>query len=218
VCNRVWAELTGRGLVEPVDNMIEEPSHPELLDLLTAQFKASGFDLKHLVRAIALSETYQRTAAGPRDAKEDPRLYRRMVVRALTPEQLFDSLRAVLGEQGRGAPARGRFAAVSPREAFIESFAADGPAAPTEYRAGIPQALRLMNASPVTARTTPLVREAAGKPAGEAVEWLFLTTLSRPPSPQEKERFAAVAASGREEGCAAIVWALVNCSEFTLNR
>ena len=56
--NRTWAQLFGRGFVNPVDDMHDEnePSHPELLDALARQFATTGeFDVKYLVRAICLS-------------------------------------------------------------------------------------------------------------------------------------------------------------------
>jgi Protein of unknown function (DUF1553)/Protein of unknown function (DUF1549) len=57
--NRMWAHFFGRGLVHPVDDMHEDnpASHPALLEALTEQFKAHGFDLKYLCRAICASET-----------------------------------------------------------------------------------------------------------------------------------------------------------------
>lgn len=60
--NRVWAELIGRGFVEPVDDFSQnnKPSHPQTLDYLADEFVAGGFDLKNLVRIIVTSETYQR--------------------------------------------------------------------------------------------------------------------------------------------------------------
>ena len=60
--NRVWAELIGRGFVEPVDDFSEnnKPSHPKTLDFLADEFVASNYDLKSLVRLIVTSETYQR--------------------------------------------------------------------------------------------------------------------------------------------------------------
>ena len=60
--NRVWRHLFGRGLVATVDNfgvMGEEPSHPELLDFLAAEFIADGWSTKRLVRRIVLSRTWQ---------------------------------------------------------------------------------------------------------------------------------------------------------------
>src|SRR5207302_1895615 len=61
--NRFWYQMFGRGLVNPVDDMHQDnpASHPELLTLLTDQFKASDFDVKNLLRAICNSEAYQRS-------------------------------------------------------------------------------------------------------------------------------------------------------------
>ncbi|HEX3601516.1 MAG TPA: DUF1549 domain-containing protein, partial [Lacipirellulaceae bacterium] len=61
IVNRVWANLFGRGLVEPVDDMraANQPIAPEVLDTLSRDFVASGFDLRRLHRAIVLTKTYQ---------------------------------------------------------------------------------------------------------------------------------------------------------------
>lgn len=60
--NRVWAELLGRGFVDPVDDFSQnnKPSHPKTLDYLADEFVAGGYDLKNLVRIIVTSQAYQR--------------------------------------------------------------------------------------------------------------------------------------------------------------
>ena len=62
--NRIWAQLFGIGLVDPVDDMGADnpPSHPELLDTLARAFAEHGFDRKFLIRAITLSRPYQLTS------------------------------------------------------------------------------------------------------------------------------------------------------------
>lgn len=62
IANRVWALMLGRGLVEPVDlhHSGNPPTHPALLELLTDEIVARKFDLKSMMREIALSQTYQR--------------------------------------------------------------------------------------------------------------------------------------------------------------
>src|SRR5262249_14211725 len=61
VVNRYWAHFLGRGLVDPVDDfrVTNPPSNPELLDALARDFVAHKFDLKHLIRVICASKTYQ---------------------------------------------------------------------------------------------------------------------------------------------------------------
>ncbi|MFT4547688.1 MAG: hypothetical protein ACI8XO_003390 [Verrucomicrobiales bacterium] len=60
--NRIWAELMGRGFVEPLDNFSDynEISHPQTMEYLAQEFTASGFDLRALVKMIVLSEPYRR--------------------------------------------------------------------------------------------------------------------------------------------------------------
>ena len=98
--NRVWFQLFGRGLVNPVDDLNNDQnpaSHPQLLVDLADQFASGSFDLKDLFRAICNSQAYQRTSKPTADnADADPSLYARMMVKVLTPEQQFDSLFQVL--------------------------------------------------------------------------------------------------------------------------
>ena len=158
--NRMWGQLLGRGIVNPVDDMHDAnpASHPELLVDLAQQFKANGFDVKYLVRAICNSETYQRSSkpAG-NNADAGPELFARMAVKPLTPEQLYDSLTHVVGQGGAAARPRARATwpqrgQGGPREQFVAFFGIEDGADPTEYQAGIPQVLRLMNAAAVEQR------------------------------------------------------------------
>ncbi|OYW20839.1 MAG: hypothetical protein B7Z55_06710, partial [Planctomycetales bacterium 12-60-4] len=61
--NRLWASLFGRGLVHPVDwhHPHNPPSHPQVLELLTKEFVASGYNIRELIRQIVLTEAYQRS-------------------------------------------------------------------------------------------------------------------------------------------------------------
>ena len=62
--NRIWARLMGHGLVHPLDQMHSgnPPSHPELLDRLSGELVASGYDVRPLIRGIVLSQTYARSS------------------------------------------------------------------------------------------------------------------------------------------------------------
>jgi hypothetical protein len=96
--NRMWAQLFGRGLVNPVDDMHADnpPTHPELLAELSERFVASGFDLRDLCRTICNSSAYQRTSMPVAGNERDVTLYSHMAVKVLTPEQLYDSLVLIL--------------------------------------------------------------------------------------------------------------------------
>src|SRR5262249_50189400 len=89
--NRLWALMLGRGLIEPADahHPANPPSHPELLQALADELAASKFDVKGMLRQIALSETYQRSSRLPKGVEEpDGKAFAVAELRPLAPEQL----------------------------------------------------------------------------------------------------------------------------------
>src|SRR5262249_15124568 len=74
IVNRLWFVMLGRGLVYPLDlhHSGNPPSYPELLDLLAREFAAHKFDIKWLLRELALSQTYQRSSLLPQDQTKLP--------------------------------------------------------------------------------------------------------------------------------------------------
>jgi len=128
--NRLWHHLFGRGIVASVDNfgvLGQPPTHPELLDDLAARFVDAGWSIKHMLRTIMLSRTYQMSSAPrPDAAAADPQnlLLHRQRIRRLEGEALRDTVLAVSGRldrqlfgpsvpvhitpfmQGRGRPGR----------------------------------------------------------------------------------------------------------------
>jgi hypothetical protein len=225
--NRTWGQLFGRGFVQPVDDMHDNNpcSHPELLADLAQQFVANNFDVKYLFRAICNSQAYQRSSKPANNNDEaGSELFARMAIKPLTPGQLFDCIGQVMG--GMTPVRRDRAAGPArfggnPREAFITSFGIEDGADPTEFQAGIPQVLRLMNAPQLNrpAAINGLLRD--GKSQGDIVEALYLKVLSRRPTSEEMDRIARYLDTNRgdrREAYAGVLWALVNSSEFALNR
>jgi hypothetical protein len=74
IVNRLWAQLMGRGLVHPVDlhHSGNPPSHPEVLDLLAEEIKTVKFDLRAMMRALALTKVYQRAIDLPNSIEPVP--------------------------------------------------------------------------------------------------------------------------------------------------
>ena len=95
--NRIWRQLMGAGLVEPLHDWEgREASHPQLLRWLAREFVANDYDLRHVMRLIMTSAAYQRQAAGSnRIASPEWRFFLAPDQRRLTAEQIVDSLHAV---------------------------------------------------------------------------------------------------------------------------
>ncbi|MBI85140.1 MAG: hypothetical protein CMJ81_18245 [Planctomycetaceae bacterium] len=101
--NRIWHHLFGRGIVGSVDNfgvLGQRPSHPKLLDFLAIQFVNNGWSVKHMIRRILLSSTYQMSSV-PNAAVEkidpDNVLLHRMRIRRLQGEVIRDSILQISG-------------------------------------------------------------------------------------------------------------------------
>jgi Protein of unknown function (DUF1553)/Protein of unknown function (DUF1549)/Planctomycete cytochrome C/Concanavalin A-like lectin/glucanases superfamily len=103
VVNRIWKRLMGAGIVEPVDDWENQSaSHPELLDWLSRQLVESGYDLRHVMQLIMISQAYQRDARGKNlEAPADERYFASPDRRRLTAEQVVDSLFAASGHELR---------------------------------------------------------------------------------------------------------------------
>lgn len=99
IVNRLWKRLMGRGLIEPTDDLraTNPATHPELLDLLTRDFIAHHFDLRHTIRQIVTSEAYARSEVTTPDNAADDRFYSHALSRPLEPEVLADAIADVTG-------------------------------------------------------------------------------------------------------------------------
>ncbi len=97
--NRIWGYLTGTGVIEPLDDIRagNPASNPELLQYLTNEFIQSGFNVRHLMKIIAQSRTYQLTLATNKWNEDDKINYSHSKARRLPAEVLFDSVFAVTG-------------------------------------------------------------------------------------------------------------------------
>ena len=88
IVNRIWGHFMGTGIVEPVDDLrsTNPPTNPELLDALADDFVAHKFDLKHLMRRIMTSATYQLSSTSRPEHVKDRRFYTHYNVKRLPAE------------------------------------------------------------------------------------------------------------------------------------
>jgi hypothetical protein len=238
--NRFWFILMGRGLVHPLDldHSANPPSHPELLDALVADFTASGYDVRRLLRRIALSEAYQRSSRageGPSPAAS----YRAAILKPLSPEQFAWSLMratGVLDEVAR-APAGSKFSikeylngrgpGPSDLEEVLRFFTevfGNAPGEPeVEFLPSMTHSLFLMNEKLVLDWLKPRPGNLVDRLSklDRPAEELYLAVLSRMPGPEEEAEVEGYLAGRRDRRAAALgelAWALLASAEFRLNH
>jgi hypothetical protein len=92
--NRLWAHYFGIGIVDPPDdfNMANPPSNKALLNWLSDQFIANGFDIKWLHRTIVASHTYQRSSVTTPTKRTDERNFSHALVRRMPAEVTIDAI------------------------------------------------------------------------------------------------------------------------------
>lgn len=233
--NRVWRHYLGVGLVEPVDDLraSNPPTNPELWKALVADFVAKKYDLKHLMRTILNSRTYQLTSATRPGNETDTRFYSHYYARRLPAEVLLDALASATGvpEEFPGYPAgirAGQLPDPTLKNYFLTTFGrSERVTACACERSGevtLPQLLHLMNgpgiADKIKHAEGRLAKLLRGKPVtGQVVEELFLATLSRKPTAGELAKVTKALAGGNaEEGYRDLFWALLNAKEFSFNH
>jgi hypothetical protein len=226
--NRIWAQFFGRGLVNPVDDLRDDnpPSHPALLNLLADEFRASGYDPKHLIRCVCNSKAYQRSSRALPGNDKDRELFSHVAVKPMSAEAFADSLAVVFAVDkaappGKGKAAKGPAPVSDAREEFVRFFRAQGDADGNGLQQGIPQSLRRMNDAQFNSEA-PLIERLvrSGTSRAQVIEALYLATLSRRPRPEEVELMSGYVSRRADpgQGYAGVLWILLNSGEFVLNH
>jgi hypothetical protein len=231
--NRVWARLMGRGIVHPLDQMHSEnpPSHPELLDWLARDFVAHGYDLKHLLRGIVLSEAYARDSVWTSETEPPaPELFARAVPRPLTPRQFGLALALATSnpDQLPGLDKPDDWA--GRRESFenqANGFARDVEIPEDGFQVSIDEALLFSNGDRIAG---DYLRDGGDRLVGALVTMedgnslvttAFECALSRTPDEDERTAFTTYLNDRSDRRTAAVqqlVWALVTSPEFRFNH
>ena len=250
IANRIWYLMMGQGLVYPLDlhHGDNPPTHPELLNLLSRQFQEHKFDIKWLIREIALSECYQRSGVlSDPEGMKDKRAYAVFAEKSLTAEQLCWSMLVATGElkqldhaqesvkeDSASDPAE----SVEPqtreekREAILEKFRvayANPPREPEgEFAPSVRAALFVLNNDTVLDWLKPkegnlVARLVALEGPHEVSELLYLSVLSRLPTEVEeaevKQHLESMPSNqDRSIRVGQLVWALLASTEFNVNH
>ncbi len=233
--NRVWKQLFGRGLVDPVEDFraTNPPTHPELLDRLSEAFIEHGYRFKPLIALMLKSRAYQLAAATNETNAEDTINYSRYYLRRLGAEQMLDAVSTVTGvpESYLGYyPGKRAIDLPDPGipSYFLQTFDRSVRESATCERnstPGITQALHMINGDTILAKISHAEGQlrkmiAAGHSDEDIIRHFYLAALSRQPKPEElaagKEFLTAQ--KQREKGLEGLTWALLNSKEFSFNH
>jgi len=240
--NWVWAQFFGKGLAEPADDLgaANPPVHPELLDALAEEFIESGYDLRHLIRLVATSETYGLSSSPVPGNEQDTRLFSHQTPRPLTAHQMADALAQATDTPNRFDLSRGQGGVLVERRAVEVS----DPAIPSTLLDAFGRCPRANGCSPVSTPTLSLkqslmlvggtvIEDRIARFDGylanllefeptpeEIVENLYMRTLCRKPSEHESAHWSELLASADSlrEASEDLFWALLNSREFAFNH
>ena len=229
--NRVWRELMGRGIVEPVDDLrvSNPPTNPALLDALAKRFIENKFDLRRLIGDITASHVFGSASKATEGNRDDNKLFSRYPITRLDGPVLADAFAQVTGQPDdyEGYPRGTR--AVQLLDARVPSFTLDvfGRCPRTgddagERGGGLGCALHLINSPELNAKLKPAVESLmkGGRKPDAMVDELYLRTLAR--FPKENERALMLGhikqVKSKGEGWRDLLWALLNSREFLFNH
>jgi hypothetical protein len=236
MANRMWAHFLGRGIIDPIDDARSSnpPTNPQLLDALAAEFVASGYDMKHLVRMICNSYSYRLESAPTELNQDDTQAFARFYPRRLTAEVLLDGISQVLEVPTQFAKLPiGTRAIELPDEnvpsSFLDVFGRPARTSACECERvdapSLAQALTLINSKEVqrklTAKDGYVARLVANDlPPLRVIDDIFLRTLGRRPLEKESETATAFLASeeDRNEAYRSLLWSLLATNEFMFNH
>ncbi len=235
IVNRLWKHFLGVGMVEPVDDLraSNPPSNDALWQLLNREFVAHRYDLKHLMRFIVNSRTYQLSSQTLRGNETETRFYSHYYARRLPAEVLLDAVSSATGVPDTFAGHPVGIRAVQVPEPHLSSYflslfgrseRVTACACERNSEVTLPQLLHLQNSE----ETTRKIRDPGGRlqkwihwnaSREELVEQLYLATLARRPRATELANVLdSFGTAALEEAGADLFWALLNSKEFAFNH
>ncbi len=239
--NRMWQSLFGRGIVEPADDLSPDntPANPELLEYLASYFAVNGYDLRKLLREMALTSAYRASSLSgkPEERAEAEQHFAVFTVRRIPGEVLDDMIcdlsgakrnySSVIPEPFSYFPPDGRTVLLedgSVSNAFLLLFGRpardSGLLEERNNSITAKQRQYLFNSGELYKRTLMVGRrpEFKGKKNAEKLNTLYLLCYSRPATAEEKkfllDEWKKLRGRAQWRFFNDIVWALINSSEF----
>lgn len=231
IVNRMWHRFLGYGLVNPLDQMHSEnpPSHPNMLAWLSRDIASHQYDLRRLIRGIALSETYARASRHPSNEPPAPKYFAVARLKPLTPMQLATSLKIAASDPSA-------FDKLSPEdlekkieqlESGARGFASNIAMPNDDFQIGINEALLFSNNGRVmqeflgdgTGALLGRVKEM--KDTNQAIDLMVRNVFCRSPSEDEQKAFVNYLKQRDDRPADAqrqLLWAMIASAEFRFNH
>jgi hypothetical protein len=237
IANRLWAHYFGRGLVEPIDDLrtTNPPTNEPLMDALATHLCQVKFNLKAFTRTLLASRVYQLSVVTNASNQDDRQHFSHAYPKALPAEVLLDAVSQATGipEKFNGWPLGTRSIAVWDNRMpsyFFRIFGRPVRATVCECERSnepsISQALHLLNSPEINSKiasrngTARLLAE-SHMSHDELTDEIFLGTLSRFPTPEERalleEAFDPGGAT-RRQAVEDVLWSVLNTKEFLYNH
>jgi hypothetical protein len=244
IVNRIWFWLLGRGIVNEPDDLRSTnlPTNPELLSYLQEELKTHKYDLKYIYRLILNSRTYQLSSQPNAWNAADSTHFSHYLVKRLSAEQMLDAVsqftetnekfRSIIPEPFSNWPANYRATQISDGNtecSFLDLFGRASRDMPYEADRDndltLRQTLYFLNSEQLEGKigNSPHIKRllAANKPDSEIVDEIYLTTLSRLPTADERKRlldYLAAKKTARAQAVQDVAWAVLNAKEFLFNH
>jgi hypothetical protein len=244
IVNRMWGHFFGRGLCQnaTVDDFGEHNQvvHPEILDGLAKDLKEYKYDLKQLIAWITNSEAYALSCvANKTNAKPEHEPYfSRMLLKNMSPEQLFDSLKTALDQPlvvkklppgAKKKPGTNRVIdenRVKARKAWLAKLTrnfGDDEGNEITFNGTVVQALLMMNGREMQTELTrgdnnTVLNLLKTKGSDGMLDELCLVALGRKANPTEHALIKKVPAGNQVAFWEDVLWAFMNSNEFILNH
>ena len=236
LANMVWSHFLGNGIIEPVDDVrISNPAvNPELLDALGQKFTGYNYDFKRLVRDICTSRTYQLASESNETNASDDRNFSHAAIRRVRAEVMLDMICQATEsrEKFKGLPLGSRAVEIadgSTTNYFLTTFGRATRetvcSCEVSMAPNLSQALTLINGDIVQGKIQNggVVRKMmdAKKSPEEIISDLYLRTLNRAVSPEERQKLISYLGDkpeDKQKGLEDVLWALLNSQEFMFNH
>ena len=228
IVNRMWAIMSGRPMMEPVDNIPLDGPFPPAMEILVDDFIEHEFDLHRLIRLIANSNAYRLESSADHEiTTEHGTALAVFPLTRLRPDQMAGAISQAtsLRPIDRTAHIFMQLQKFGEAAQFVGRYGDPGENEFEQSGETVTQKLLMFNGEMVNSHIGEGIYSSAHiaqiSPDTEtAIQTVFLSALSRPPSEEEIDYFVEQFKSNADmkHNISQLYWSLINSLEFGWNH